>query len=111
MEDQDRQLLSDVLGSDNFSDQEKQIIKGRFEKAEKREAFLIKYQNGEVSPAEILSSIGELLDEQCEHGRDMTGTCSACFSLEKKVANLHPEWFNNDPSCSDLFADDEEPVN
>lgn len=106
MENQDIQLLNDILASDNFSEQEKQIIKGRFEKAEKREAFLIKYQNGEVSPTEVMSSIDQLLDDECEHGRSMMGTCSDCFTLEKKVAHLHPEWFKDDPSCDDLFADE-----
>jgi len=115
MEEQDKQLLNDVLASENFSDQEKQIIKGRFEKAEKREALLIKCKqgiaDGTMDIGNVINAVMEMTDENCEHGRDMMGTCSDCFYLEKKVAHLHPEQFRNDPSCADLFSDDEEIIN
>ena len=115
MIEQDKQLLNDVLASENFSEQEKQIIKGRFEKAEKREAILDKYQQdyaaGTANVDELLAAIEAISDEECEHGRTMMVTCYDCFTLEKKVANLHPEWFKNDPGCADLFGDDEQTVN
>lgn len=109
MNQRDEQLINDVLASDSFSQEEKDIVKARFEKGQKSEALYQKLSETVPLSAEfmeVLNDLQSLYGDSCEHNRSYSGTCSSCFNLEKKVAHLHPDWFKDDPHMADLFEED-----
>lgn len=107
MDEFDQKLYEEIMESKLFSDEEKEIIRGRFEKTEKAKVIYDMMSN--TSPDSIknaLHKLDNLYGNYCEHDRHIMGTCAACHELAKKVVRLQPEKFKDDPWYEEYFAEE-----